>query len=193
MLVAFRLSVRMVNERWTNAPLSDSARLVIAHPPRHAVGCEVFVIGKRLGVARMLRAWGCARPKRARKGQLSKSSLSVTSHRLLTIKQRAAYMRHHPTTSELVLWEYLEASQLGVGFRRQVAIGSYIVDFLAPSVRLVVEVDGGYHEERVRLDAARERRLVRSGYTVVRVSGEIVVREPLQAVGVVVSVLGRLR
>ena len=124
---------------------------------------------------------------------MSKSSIPVTSHRLLTLKQRAAYMRHHPTTSELVLWQCLKASQLGVGFRRQVVIGSYIVDFLAPSVRLVIEVDGGYHEERVRLDAARERRLVRSGYTVVRLLAEYVVREPLAAVGVIVQALGRLR
>ncbi len=124
---------------------------------------------------------------------MSKSVLAVTSHRRLALKQRAAYMRHHPTTSELVLWQYIKASQLGVGFRRQVVIGSYVVDFLAPSVRLVVEVDGGYHDERVRLDAARERRLVRSGYTVVRLSGDSVVREPLVAVGVIVQALGRLR
>jgi very-short-patch-repair endonuclease len=102
-------------------------------------------------------------------------------------------MRHHPTTSELVLWEYLKASQLGVGFRRQVVVGAYIVDFLAPSVRLVVELDGGYHEERVRLDAARERRLVRSGYTVVRLDAGEVLREPLIAVGAIVQAQKRLR
>jgi very-short-patch-repair endonuclease len=120
---------------------------------------------------------------------MSKSSLPVTSIRALTLKQRAAYLRHHPTTSELVLWQYLKASQLGGGFRRQVVIGSYIVDFLAPWVRLVVEVDGGYHNERVRLDAARERRLVRDGYMVVRLSDEDVVREPRQAVGAIVRML----
>lgn len=123
---------------------------------------------------------------------MSKSSIRVTSHRSLTLKQRAAYMRHHPTTSELVLWQYLKASQLGVGFRRQVVIGNYIVDFLAPSVRLVVEVDGGYHEERVRLDAVRQRRLERNGYTVVRLSSEEVIGAPQKVVAVIVSALQRL-
>ncbi|MBK8251153.1 MAG: DUF559 domain-containing protein [Polyangiaceae bacterium] len=57
----------------------------------------------------------------------------------------ARRMRATPTTSEAILWEALRGSQVGVMFRRQVVIGPYIVDFCAPSVRLVVEVDGGYH------------------------------------------------
>lgn len=121
------------------------------------------------------------------------SSSPHSLRRSLTLKQRATYMRHHPTTSELVLWQYLRASQLGVEFRRQVVIGSYIVDFLAPAMRLVVEVDGGYHEQRVRLDAVRERRLVRAGCTVVRLAAESVVREPRSAVAAIVEALGRLR
>ena len=42
----------------------------------------------------------------------------------------------------------------------------------APKARLVVEVDGGYHEVRVTADARRTRWLERQGYRVVRVSGE---------------------
>jgi very-short-patch-repair endonuclease len=47
------------------------------------------------------------------------------------------------------------AGQLGVSFRRQVPLGNrFIVDFLAPVARLVVEVDGGYHARRREADAA---------------------------------------
>jgi very-short-patch-repair endonuclease len=39
----------------------------------------------------------------------------------------------------------------------------YIVDFYASEARLAVVVDGGYHAERVTLDAKRQRRLERAG------------------------------
>jgi len=81
------------------------------------------------------------------------------------------------TPSEARLWEALRGSKLGVAFRRQVPIGHYIVDFLAPSARLIVEVDGGYHAERASADARRDRALERAGYRVVRVSAERVMRE----------------
>jgi very-short-patch-repair endonuclease len=51
------------------------------------------------------------------------------------------------------------------------------VDFFAPSVRLVVEIDGGYHADRSRADASRERKLVRAGYRVLRLEAESVERE----------------
>ena len=104
-------------------------------------------------------------------------------------------MRHHPTTSELVLWHYLKASQLGVGLRGQVVVGSY-----RGFPRAIGAARGGgrWRVSRgagavVQLDAAWERRLERCGYTVVRLSGECVVSEPLVAVGVIVQALGRLR
>jgi len=86
-------------------------------------------------------------------------------------------MRHGPTPSEAQLWEALRGGRLGVVFRRQVVLGEYVADFCAHSVRLVVEVDGGYHAERERLDARRDERLRRLGYCVVRVSSAEVVRD----------------
>ena len=62
------------------------------------------------------------------------------------LEARARWMRREPTLTESVLWERLRGKRLGVVFRRQVVIGRYIVDFCAPAVRLVVEVDGGYHK-----------------------------------------------
>lgn len=93
------------------------------------------------------------------------------------IAERAHAMRINMTPSEARLWEALRGSKLGVAFRRQVPIGHYIVDFLAPSARLIVEVDGGYHAERASADARRDRALERAGYRVVRVSAERVMRE----------------
>ena len=76
-----------------------------------------------------------------------------------------------------MLWQAIRGGRLGVTFRRQVPLGPFIVDFSPPSVRLVVEVDGGYHELRVKADARRTRWLERRGYRVVRVAAGSVVHE----------------
>lgn len=51
-------------------------------------------------------------------------------------------------------------------------------------------VDGGYHDERVRIDAARERRLVRIGYTVLRLSADSIRSESRSAIAAIVEALG---
>jgi very-short-patch-repair endonuclease len=85
-------------------------------------------------------------------------------------------MRRDPTASERALWAALRSSQLGVGFRRQALVAGCIVDFLAPSRRLVVEVDGGYHRSPAqrRSDARRDRVLERAAYNVLRLPAELV-------------------
>jgi len=94
----------------------------------------------------------------------------MSAHRQHQLNSRAAAMRAAPTTTEALLWEQLRGKRLGVVFRRQVVIGRYIADFAAPSARLVVEVDGGYHRECVAADARRDRVLERLGWRVLRVS-----------------------
>jgi len=78
-------------------------------------------------------------------------------------------MRLTPTDSEARLWRALRSSQLGVAFRRQVPLLGFIADFYAPSLRLIVEVDGGYHARRASADARRDRKLMRAGYRIVRI------------------------
>ena len=89
------------------------------------------------------------------------------------------------TLSEARLWESLKGSRLGVGFRRQVPVGRYIADFVAPSCKLVVEVDGGYHAGRAAADARRDRELARLGYRVIRVSHEAVIRRHEEELAVI--------
>lgn len=63
--------------------------------------------------------------------------------------------RSHPTESEARLWSALKARQLGVSFRRQVAVGrQFIADFCAPSIRLLVEVDGRHSRSQAALGRA---------------------------------------
>ena len=84
------------------------------------------------------------------------------------LAERARFMRFNGTDTERALWRCLSGKQLGVAFRRQVVVARYVVDFLAPAVKLVVEVDGGYHRQRVAADARRTRVLERLGYRVLR-------------------------
>jgi very-short-patch-repair endonuclease len=94
------------------------------------------------------------------------------------LAQRAGTMRTAATPSEQLLWLQLRGKQLGVSFKRQVPLGGrFIVDFLASSAKLAVEVDGGYHTEHAAADASRDRALARLGYKVLRLDAELVVRD----------------
>jgi very-short-patch-repair endonuclease len=98
------------------------------------------------------------------------------------LAERAHAMRHEPTASEAALFRLLSGKQLRVHFRRQVPLGErYIADLLAPSARLVVEIDGASHRGRKRADARRDRALRRLGYRVLRLEAQLVMRQPLVA------------
>ena len=85
-------------------------------------------------------------------------------------KVRARAMRLEPTEAERKLWWHLRHCLPipGTHFRRQVRLGRYIVDFACHSLRLVIEIDGGQHAERVDQDERRRRFLEREGYRVLR-------------------------
>jgi len=87
---------------------------------------------------------------------------------------RALFMRHNPTDTERALWFQLSGKKLGVAFKRQVVVHRFVVDYLAPPVRLIVEVDGLCHSRRVSADARRDRVLQRLGYRVLRLDAELV-------------------
>ena len=83
--------------------------------------------------------------------------------------RRAAELRQNQTPAEAKLWSRLCRHQLaGVGFRRQHAIGRYIVDFCAPGPKLIIELDGSQHLEQAQYDAERTAFLESQGYRVVR-------------------------
>lgn len=106
-----------------------------------------------------------------------------------TLETRARQMRSALTESEAALWKLLSAGKTGVWFKRQVVVGSFIVDFLAPARKVVVEVDGGYHVARRAADARRDRKLARLGYRVVRLEAGLVLRQPKEALARLMAAL----
>jgi very-short-patch-repair endonuclease len=116
-----------------------------------------------------------------------KARTSSSSPHLARRQGFARRLREQPTTSERLLWAELSGGKLGVWFRRQVVVGSSIVDFLAPARKLVVEVDGGYHADAVRqrADARRDKRLERAGYRVLHIPSGVVLTNVAQAVSLI--------
>ena len=83
------------------------------------------------------------------------------------LRDQARELRSDPTPTEEILWRRLRSNQLGHPFRRQVVLGTAIVDFCCRSKKLVVEVDGESHEDQ-EADRLRDARLQAIGYRVIR-------------------------
>ena len=78
------------------------------------------------------------------------------------------------TQSETKLWNALRKEIRSYKFRRQHPIGDYIADFICLSYKLVIEVDGGYHNEpqQQQDDLWRTEYLTSKGYKVIRFKNE---------------------
>jgi very-short-patch-repair endonuclease len=78
-------------------------------------------------------------------------------------------LRSAPTDAEALLWRHLRARQIsGYKFRRQHAVGPYVLDFFCHEAGLAIEVDGSQHMENGERDEARTRYLGTLGIRVVR-------------------------
>src|ERR1044071_2743017 len=93
-------------------------------------------------------------------------------------RQRAKSFRQSMTRAESLLWRYLKAHHLGLGFRRQVPMRAYIADFLCHRARLIVELDGESHDfaSRQQRDVKRDAWFRSQGYRVLRFTNEDVLR-----------------
>ena len=93
------------------------------------------------------------------------------NHSRRRLKVFARDMRNRPTDAEYVLWQQLRNRSLdGRRFTRQYVIdeAGAIADFACPDAKLVIELDGGQHDEERACDEFRTRRLNRAGYSVIR-------------------------
>ena len=81
----------------------------------------------------------------------------------------ALELRREQTPEEIALWEALRDRRLsGIKFRRQAPMGRFILDFYAPSHKLVVELDGAQHRAQAERDAERTTHLAAHGLRVIR-------------------------
>ena len=90
--------------------------------------------------------------------------------RLKPVKTARA-LRRKQTEAERALWTQLRKMRAsGPRFRRQHPLGHYIVDFVCLEKKLILEIDGGHHnEDAVALhDADRTKWLENEGFRVLR-------------------------
>ena len=63
-----------------------------------------------------------------------------------TQKQKRQFLRTHMPKAEIILWSRLRRKQVeGYKFRRQYSVGSYVIDFYSPQLKLAIEIDGETH------------------------------------------------
>jgi very-short-patch-repair endonuclease len=102
-------------------------------------------------------------------GDLSASEIEMVS---TAIRRAAAKkLRANATPHERTLWRALKELPIeGTHFRRQAPIGPYVVDFFSPAKRLIIELDGGHHNDDAVAERDSERQvwLEQEGYRVIR-------------------------
>ncbi|MGY8663242.1 endonuclease domain-containing protein [Bradyrhizobium sp. UFLA05-109] len=105
------------------------------------------------------------RSREARAGWGEAAKMVSTSIRRAAAKRLGA----NTTPHERTLWRALKELE-GSHFRRQAPIGPYVVDFFCPAKRLILEIDGGHHNEddAAKRDRERQQWLESEGYRVVR-------------------------
>jgi len=96
------------------------------------------------------------------------------------IFKNAEVLRKNMTESELLLWERLRNKRFkGLKFRRQHPIQTFIADFYCHKLKLIIELDGGYHNsaEQKLKDLEREEILKFNELTLIRFSNEEVIND----------------
>ena len=87
----------------------------------------------------------------------------------MDLLKHAKTLRSEQTEAEQRLWYHLRAHRfMGMKFKRQKPIGRYIVDFICHECNLILELDGGQHQENAGYDQVRDAWLKEQGYVVLR-------------------------
>lgn len=85
--------------------------------------------------------------------------------------EKSRQLRKNMTLQERKLWNIIKDRQFfGYRFRRQFPIGQYIVDFICREKKIILEIDGGQHNEDINIyyDNKRTEYLMSEGYKVIR-------------------------
>ena len=87
--------------------------------------------------------------------------------------ERSRELRARQTKAESLIWTVVRAKRLsGLKFRRQHPIGPFFADFACIEKRLIVELDGGYHDYQYENDVERQAFIEERGWKVIRFTNE---------------------
>ena len=116
-----------------------------------------------------------------------------TTYQLLL--EKAKKLRNNPTEAESLLWQYLRRNGLKEHFRQQHPICGYIPDFVCLRLRLIIEIDGGYHSEgeQQEQDKIRQDYLEKEGFSFLRFTNEEVLYDTDETIGIIKDTIEELK
>ena len=109
---------------------------------------------------------------------------------------KAQFLRRNETKAEKLLWEKLRNNQLGgLKFRRQHPVNIYIADFYCHKFKLIIELDGDYHnqEEQKQKDEVRTEVLRLNDLKIIRFKNEEVERDINQVLTTIKNKIEKLK
>ena len=109
--------------------------------------------------------------------------------------EKAQKMRKNPTEAESLLWQYLRGNGLKEHFRQQHPICGYIPDFVCLRLRLIIEINGGYHSEgeQQEQDKIRQDYLEKEGFSFLRFTNEEVLYDTDETIGIIKDTIEELK
>lgn len=146
----------------------------------------------RFGVAQRSKLWHKGSPpqippkRRVEEIRYKYQTAKPSAYKIL--KKYQQELKKQTTEAERILWGQLKTKQLGAKFRRQHVIDEFIVDFICLSKKLIVEVDGRYHNNPLQKEADEMRTAILNdfGYKVIRFENE-------EVIGTLDSVVKRIK
>ncbi len=109
---------------------------------------------------------------------------------------KAQFLRRNETIAEKLLWEKLRNNQLeGLKFRRQHPVNIYIADFYCHKFKLIIELDGDYHdqEEQKQKDEVRTEVLRLNDLKIIRFKNEEVEQDINQVLTMIKNKIEQLK
>ena len=96
-----------------------------------------------------------------------------------TVK-RARRLRRKMSLPEVLLWKHLRQKPMGLKFRNQHPIDTFVADFYCHKARMIIEIDGISHDmgDQPEFDQQRDELLMATGLNVIRIPAPEVLRDP---------------